>query len=326
MQMTPTLATIGVCFVTILWGSWFQSIKHIRNFPVDMFISLMYAISVLIVWICILCFGDAMIPAGVFTEIKSNPTLSFIILTCGFLFGIAMQMHLKIVVRIGLILSTSVSATCAIVGGTLVSIIFAGIPEGVSISLIILASFLLICATITCQYAGDIDRQLIKHSSSRLKDILLLAFVNFILMSSYPLANAVGLRTALHPYAFSSLTCMGILVIGACIGSGIIALFHLHTASFSIIKNANISYRKLFTLATLAALCHFGRNIFHAILAPIISIPIATAMGNSYHVWSYVWGLLYGEFKGATRPTYTILAVGVLMFLAGVFILSINVI
>lgn len=126
--MTPQVALIGIIFVTFLWGSWFQTVKHLGSFPIHAFISVMYAISVIIVWASIGMLGKTMIPQGIFHEIKGRPYLALAIFGCGIVFGIAMQMHLTVVKRIGLILSTSVSATCAILGGAVISVIFAGLP------------------------------------------------------------------------------------------------------------------------------------------------------------------------------------------------------
>lgn len=325
--MSTQIAIGGIIFVTFLWGSWFQTVKHIDSFPVHAFISMMYGISVVIVWLSIGFAGRSMIPQGVFYEIKNNVGLTAAVVGCGLIFGIAMQMHLTVVKRIGLILSTSVSATCAILGGTIVSAIFAGVPEGVSVSILFIASFLLILATITCQYAGicrDRKKQKRKKgekTQSRVQDVLLLAFINLILMSSYPLANSLGLRSALNPEGFSALTNMGILVIGACLGSGFFTLI-----SFLRQKpeSGNVSMRKLIFLATIAAFCHFGGNVLHAVFAPVVSVAVATVLGNSYHCWSYIWGIIYGEFKGAGRRSYLLLSTGILLFVTGVFLLSFN--
>lgn len=327
--MTTQFAIAGIIFVTFLWGSWFQTVKHIGDFPVHAFISIMYGISVIIVWLAIWLLGKQMIPSGIFTEINSNQGLALAILGCGVVFGIAMQLHLTVVKRIGLILSTSVSATCAILGGTIVSVLFAGIPEGVSVVSLFIASILLILATITCQYAGvcrDREKQKIdEKKQSRAQDILLLAFINFVLMSFYPLANSIGLRSDLNPGGFSSLTCMGVLVIGAFVGSSLFTLMLLHLKKESFAKIMTlIPHRKLLALASIAAFCHFGGNVLHAIFAPIVSVAIATVIGNSYHCWSYVWGLIYGEFKGTSKKTYTILFSGILLFVAGVILLSVN--
>ena len=327
--MTAQLAIVGIIFVTFLWGSWFQTVKHLGSFPVHAFISVMYGISVIIVWVAIGLLGKQMIPLGVFSEIKSSPGLTLAILGCGIVFGIAMQMHLTVVKRIGLILSTSVSATCAILGGTIISVLFAGVPEGVSVVSLFVASVLLILATITCQYAGicrDREKKKVdEKQQSRTQDILLLAFINLILMSSYPLANSIGLRSALNPVGFSSLTCMGVLVIGAFVGSSLFTLILLCWEKESVAKvMALIPFGKLFILASIAAFCHFGGNVLHAIFAPVVSVAIATVIGNSYHCWSYIWGLIYGEFKGTSKKTYGILFGGILLFVAGVILLSVN--
>ena len=320
--MSTQMAIAGIIFVTFLWGSWFQTVKHIESFPVHAFISMMYGISVVIVWLSIGLTGRSMIPEGVFHEIKNNVSLTVSVLVCGLVFGIAMQLHLTVVKRIGLILSTSVSATCAILGGTIVSAIFAGVPEGVSVSILFIASVLLILATITCQYAGicrDREKQKNEKEKSRMHDVLLLAFINLILMSSYPLANSIGLRSELNPEGVSALTNMGILVAGACLGS---SFFTFLSFSRKKPERGSISMRKLFFLAAAAAFCHFGGNVLHAVFAPVVSVAVATVLGNSYHCWSYIWGILYGEFKGAGRRSYLFLLTGILLFVAGVVLLS----
>ena len=327
--MTPQVALIGIIFVTFLWGSWFQTVKHLGSFPIHAFISVMYAISVIIVWASIGMLGKTMIPQGIFHEIKGRPYLALAIFGCGIVFGIAMQMHLTVVKRIGLILSTSVSATCAILGGAVISVIFAGLPDGVSVTALFFSAFLLILATILCQYAGvcrDRDKaQEQAETQSRLPDVLLLVFINLILMSFYPLANSIGLRSPLNPDGFSSLTCMGMLVLGACIGSASFTLISFFRDRGSA-KQAlgSISAAKLLFLASIAAFCHFGGNVLHAVFAPVVGVAIATVIGNSYHCWSYIWGFFYGEFKGAKKKTYAILLTGMLLFAAGVVLLYLN--
>ena len=327
--MTAQFAIVGIIFVTFLWGSWFQTVKHLGSFPVHAFISVMHAISVIIVWVAIAFLAKQMVPLGVFAEIQSRPELALAILGCGVVHGIAMQLNLTVVKRIGLILSTSVSATCSILGGTIVSVLFAGLPEGVSVVSIFVASILLILATITCQYAGirrDKEKnKLDEKQQSRMQDILLLAFVNFVMLSFYPLANSIGLRSDLNPDGYSSLTCMGVLVIGALVGSSAFTLILLRREKETVAKvMALIPFGKLLVFASIAACCHFGGNVLHAIFAPVVSVAIATVIGNSYHCWSYIWGLIYGEFKGTSKKTYVILFGGMLLFVAGVVLLSIN--
>ena len=68
--LTAQLAIAGIIFVTFLWGSWFQTVKHLGSFPVHAFISVMYGISVIIVWAAIGLLGKQMIQLGVFSEIS----------------------------------------------------------------------------------------------------------------------------------------------------------------------------------------------------------------------------------------------------------------
>lgn len=326
--MNAIVATLGVIFVTVLWGSWFQTVKHIKTFPVHAFITLMYGLSVLVVWVSIALFGNFLNTKDIFFEISSNIPLSMFVLLCGICFGIGMQMHLSIVKRIGLILSTSVSASCAILGGTIVTILFSELPKGVTIPLLMLVAVLLISATIVCQYAGilrDKDKGIAVAATkeSRKKDVFHLAFINLVLLSSYALANSIALKTPTNPRGFEALTNMGVLVIGAFVGSLAVTLIRCHKEG-GLRFDCGVSRKKLLGLALIAACCHFGGNVLHTFFAPVISVTIATALGNSYHLWSYVWGLLYGEFKGSSVKTYAILGIGILLFVIGVVIISLK--
>lgn len=329
MNLTPQSAIMVVMLVTFLWGSWFQVVKHTGSYPIVSFIRWLYTFSVPVVWGAILLLQDRLIPGGALAEIAGDIPRSLLLLACGAVFAAAMQLQLTVVGRIGLILSTSVSATCCILCGTLVSSFFGGIPEGTSFASIFFASVLLVLATITCQYAGVRRDGETKHGgagsvSSRGRDIALLVFINSVLMSSYPLATSVGIRSPLNPGGMSSLTCMGVVVVGAFLGSNVFAALSWRKSRMKMEAHKSVHMGKILLLAFVAACCHFGGNILHSLAAPVLSIAIATAMGNSYHVWSYLWGIFYGEFKGASPKTYGILGVGVGLFLAGIWMLSLD--
>lgn len=73
MGLSQTSAVFVLLFVTFLWGSWFQAVKHTGNYPIYVFLNWMYLFSVVIVWGAIFIFEDKMIPDGVFNEIASDP-------------------------------------------------------------------------------------------------------------------------------------------------------------------------------------------------------------------------------------------------------------
>jgi glucose uptake protein GlcU len=78
-------------------------------------------------------------------------------------------------------------------------------------------------------------------------------------------------------------------------------------------------------MALISASCHYGGNIIHTIAIPQVSAAIAWPMGQAANIWSYIWGVLYGEFKGSSKKTYIILLSGILLFVVGVILLSINI-
>jgi len=332
-MLSSTGALFVMILVSLLWGSWFQSVKHIGNYPIVAFMRWVYIFSVPVIWVPILFLQKTMIPAGLVNELTADPLRTLFVLICGCFFAIGMQMHLTVVGRIGLILSTSVSASCCILSGTAISAFFGGIPEGSSLGKLLFCSLLLILATIVCQLSGssrDADRAknaeaaAQKEEKSRLSDILLLVFINTVLISAYSLALSVGLASELRPNGMSSLSCMGVLAIGCVIGANIFASVQLRKEGVDGSLRAQGSKKGIILLmAFIAACCHFGGNVLQAIAAPVISVVVATVMGNSYHVWSYVWGIVYGEYKGASAKTYAILACGVALFLAGVLLLAI---
>lgn len=319
-----------IIFVTFLWGSWFQVVKHTGKYPIYVFMNWLYFFSVFIVWGSILSLQKTMIPNGVWNEIFGDLPRTAIVLICGAMYAIGMQVQLTVVGRIGLILSTSISATCTILMGTLVSAIFGGLPEGVSIFTILTAALLLILATVVCQMAGVMrDKDVGKadetqKSAINKKDLFLLLLSCLVFAPFYSLATSVGLRSDLRPDGFSSLTCMGVLVIGAFIGTAIFSAVRLtREKKWRIFLHPDRGMKVILPMALIAACCHFGGNILHAIAAPVVSVVIATPLGYSFSMWSYIWGLAYKEFKGAKKKTYLTLAFGILLFIAGVVVLSV---
>lgn len=329
--LSSGLALGVIIFVTMLWGSWFQVVKHTGDYPIYAFLSWLYVFSLGIVWGAIALLQDKMVPNGVWQEITSDLPRAALVLLCGAMYAIGMQIQLVVVGRVGLILSTSVSATCTILMGTVISAIFGGLPAGVSFLTILGAAVLLVLATIVCQYAGvlrdtDIGKGAAAESKpikTTKKDIVILLVASVVFAPFYSLATSVGLRSALRPNGFSSLTCMGLLCIGAFVGTSIYTAVRLtKEKKWHIFLHPGKGMKIILLMALIAAFCHFGGNVLHAIAAPVVSVVIATTLGNSYSMWSYVWGLAYGEFRGAHKKTYAILAAGVGLFLAGVIVLS----
>lgn len=328
-ELSSGAALALIIFVTFLWGSWFQVVKHVGTYPVYAFISWLYLFSLFIVWGAIAVLHTDMIPNGVFNEIVSDIPRALLVLVCGSVYAIGMQLQLEVVKNIGLILSTSISATCTILMGTVVSALFGGLPEDVSFVTLLLAAALLIFATVVCQNAGvQRDRDTGKQADKKAgavdrRNLLLLLLVSLVMAPFYSLATSVGLRSSLRPQGFSSLTVMGILVIGAFLGTSVYTAIGLtREKKWREFLHPGKGMKVILPMALIAAFCHFGGNVLHAIAAPVVSVAVATPLGFSFSMWSYVWGLFYGEFKGAKKRTYITLASGIALFIAGIAVLS----
>jgi hypothetical protein len=320
--------------VTLMWGSWFQVVKHTGDFPVAAFITWLYLFSMVIVWGSIALFGYRTVPGGIAAEILRYPVKAGLVFFCGIMFAAGMQLHLIVVNRIGLILSTSVSATCNILAGTALSAFFGGLAENTSLAVIAAAALLLIAATVICQVSGLLrDRDIQKPGgggekaaveSGKAKNILILVLVNTVFLSFYTIAVSAGLKSQLRPEGFSAFTNMGILVLGAFAGSALLSSIYLFRNGRGGYFLEPLKKKRLLVFAFIAACCHFGGNVLQSVAAPFIGVAIAIPMGYSYHMWSYLWGLVYGEYRGAGIKTYGVLITGILAFVMGVVLLSIN--
>lgn len=330
MGLSQPGAVAVLLFVTFLWGSWFQAVKHTGDYPIYVFLNWMYLFSIVIVWGAIFLFGDRMIPDGVFHEITADWGRAGIVFLCGAVYAVGMQIQLSAVSRVGLILSSSITSTCAILSGVIVSAVLGGVPEGASIVMIMGAAVLLIGGTVVCQISGVMrDKDIKKKENAvktRTKDIMLLIFASGILQPFFSAASSIGIRTDLRPDGFSPFTCMGILCLGAFTGTAVfsaVVLTRKHL--WNKVFRPKTSLTLIVAMAVISAFCHFGGNLLNAVAAPVVSIVIATGIGYSYGIWSYLWGLVYGEFAGAKKKTLGVLGGGLCLFVVGIVILTLNI-
>ncbi|MDD2959760.1 MAG: hypothetical protein PHR92_14795 [Lachnospiraceae bacterium] len=198
--------------------------------------------------------------------------------------------------------------------------------------MIMLSAVLLIAGTIVCQVSGsmrdkDTNKAKQEKKSAGRRDILLLIFVAAVLQPFFSVASSIGLRTELRPDGFSSFTCMGILCLGAFAGTTIFSGIMITKAKeWDKVFHPNIKVSLIIGMAVISAFCHFGGNLLNAVASPVVSVVIATGIGYSYGIWSYLWGMIYGEFSGAKKKTLFVLGIGLLLFIAGIVILTLNIV
>ena len=150
------------------------------------------------------------------------------------------------------------------------------------------------------------------------KNILLVAPASAII-TAYPLGLAYSLRApgrefGLPPLPFVFVMATGSLI-GALLTSGAVLTFRRQWTAF-----LRAGWRE-HRFSLIAAGAHYGGNIINAFATGALSAAVSWPIGTTSHMWTYIWGLITGEFKGAPRKSYLLLATGALLYLAGVLYL-----
>ena len=72
----------------------------------------------------------------------------------------------------------------------------------------------------------------------------------------------------------------------------------------------------------LSGVAHYGGNIIHTFATRNLSSVVSWPLGITAGLWTQMWGLVYGEFKGSPKITYVYLFVGIFCYLIGAFVIS----
>ena len=73
--------------------------------------------------------------------------------------------------------------------------------------------------------------------------------------------------------------------------------------------------------AAIAAGGHYGGNTINAFATGTLTAAVSWPVGANSQLWTFVWGLIMGEFKGAPRRSYVLIATGAVLYIAGILYL-----
>lgn len=309
-----------------LWGSWFQAIKRTGDYPLPAFMIWIYIFSNVIIWGVALGLKELFIPEGVGPSLRARPDLAAILFLGGILFGISMQVSMHIMSKLGIILSISISATLTIFTGTFIPMFLNGLPENVTPFLMAVCALIFLAATLLCQFsgvvrdrdaAGGAQKQGVQQTN---KQVYLLFVLNIFLGLGYPISMSLGMRSVTNPQGLPPMLACGVLCLGALAGTLVLSGIRLLHAG--ALRTAARPGGKILALAFLSAVGHFGGNVTQMIAAPVLSLAVAWPLTSTSHVWSYFWGIVYGEYRGCSKRAAKLLALGIVLFAAGVLFLT----
>lgn len=326
----PTWIAISMgLFAPLLWGSWFITLKYLGDYPLEAFYITLFGTSMVIVW----SGGFVLDGTGLTENLKmiwsSDPSRIYITFICGMLFVAGMQFTLRAIRILGLSISQPIQSSINVIGGTAVSAFIGGIPENLTLFRIALSVFFLLAAGLLTMTAGSLrnkDQQAenIETSHSRDPQQIKKAFLMFILSAfltpAYIAGLSYGLKSVTQEAGLAVMPFMATMVSGAFLGalliSGTILTFR---KQWHIFKTYSFKTHRLGMIAGIAL---YSGNIIHTFATRNLSAIVAWPLGVTSGLWTQIWGLVYGEFKGAPRISYLLLGAGVLCYITGAFIIA----
>jgi hypothetical protein len=325
-QLAANTAIFASLFAAFLWGTWFISLKYLGDYPVDGFYVTLFATSLIFVWSVGLLLDRGALFENIGRVFSEDPSRIYVTILCGVLYVTGIRLSLTVMQWIGLSLSQPIQSSINVLGGTFLSALVGGVPEGVSPVWITLACLLLLGAVIVSLQAGRIRSeaaqsiQTLRLSPGNMRRALLLAAGAALFIQAYTLGLSYGLKSITQPNGLAVLPFMSLLASGAFAGalltSGIILT---RQRLWTRVLRAPFSIHKF---GMLSALAHYGGNIIHTQATVFLSSVISWPLGLTSGLWTQFWGLAYGEFRGASHKAYALLFAGIVLYLAGAALIA----
>ncbi len=327
-ELSSTSATILALTAAFMWGTWFISLKYLGDYPLDGYFITLFTTSFVFVWTTsILIERDALF-RNIAETFASDASRVIATVVCGIIYVTGMRFSILVMKTIGLSLAQPIQSAIGTLMSLAITIVVGGVPAGVSIPRLVFATLILIAAVISSMIAGRIRSQAQSQQPnngqyvpmSALWRSLVLVLVASLLTPAYPFALSYGLKSTTQPNGMAVLPFMTMLVTGAFLGS-------LFNSGYVLTRHRqwHCVWHAGFTIhrwGIFSGLFHYGGNIIHTYAAAFLSAAIAFPLGITSGLWTQMWGLVYGEFKGSPPRAYVALFGGVLLYIIGGYIIA----
>ena len=316
-------------FAASLWGTWFISLKYLRAYPIQAFAMTLFTTSFVLAWGVGFILDGSYLLINIHDVYLKAPFAVIVTLICGVLYVTGMSLNLTVLKTIGLSLSQPIQSSINIIAGTLVSGAIGGMPSDISVLRVVVAVVFLLAAVMASVIAGNLraQAQMTGQSQSSLsfstkdlwRSLALIAFASAF-VPAYSLAISYGLKSITHPEGLAVMPFMAMLASGAFIG----ALLSNGTV-LTIRKQWNCIWQAPFAIhrwGLMSGIFHYGGNTIHTFATAFLSSVVSWPLGVTSNLWTQIWGLIYGEFKGFPRKVYIALFSGFAFYLIGAFIMA----
>ncbi len=330
--MTQEIAIFGSLFNAFLWGSWAVVLKKLDGYPLDAFFLALYVFAFVGVW------GIALVAQaeGHFDELarawRERPAIVIVALIAGATFVVGVRLTLTVFSAVGLSVTAPIQTFMSLILGTSLAALVGGTPPAIGPLDLMTACLLFFAAAMATVRARILrDRSLFEGAASQLraaaaatsrrliiKNMLLVALASAII-TAYPLGLSYSLRAPSREFGLTPLAYILVLATGSLVGA-------------LLTSGAQLTRRKQWSLllrvgwkrhrySLIAAGAHYGGNLINAYATGALTAAVSWPLGTTSQLWTYVWGLATGEFKGAPRRSYVLIAAGASLYVAGILYL-----
>ncbi len=324
-QLSTGAAVVMALLAASMWGTWAISLKYLGDYPLDGYFLTIFITSLLLVWGAgVLIDGPALF-ANLAGIARQDPSRILVTLLCGAIYANGIRLSLIVQDTIGLSLAQPIQSSIIILAGTLISAIVGGVPAGVPLSVILVACGFLMAAVTLGMLAGVYRSRAgstggLQLGMRDLRRSLGYVLLVGLLIPAYTLALSFGLRSTTHPQGLAVLPFMAVLSAGALLGA-------CGSSGFNLLRRGQLQRVRhagwrLHRWGVFSGVFHYGGNIIHTYATAFLSAVIAWPLGLTGGLWTQMWGLLYGEFRGASWRAYTALGLSVLCYLVGAALIA----
>lgn len=329
MELTIGTAVFLTISATFLFAFWYQALKHLGEYPLAGFVMWLYISSFLTILAACKVLGAGDMPLGIRAELagKGWAAVGVCLGGAAMTYGLIVSLiHMK---EYGMIANQAISGTLGAILGLVLTFVVGGLSKDVSLALVLLSAVVLIGASAILQYSSVIKNGVIKEQkeeetaekvASLKKQNWMLVFSN-ILTLGYSVAYMLGTRSDLHPKGFPALLCVLLLSIGslaAALSYAAVSLTRHHQWHVALLPPNKLPI----LMALGAGVCHYGGNLMQIYALPLLSAPVSNLLLKTSSLWTYLWGVLYGEYKGAIFKSKCFLTAGILAYAVGIIILT----
>lgn len=333
MNFDPAMSTGFAIFAGLLaasmWGTWFISLKYLGDYPLEAFYLTLFTSSLILVWGLGFILDGSMLIENIVNVWRADRSRVIVTLVCGFLYVTGMQFSLRVYNILGLSLSQPLQQSINLIIGTSLSGLIGGVPAGMTVQRIVTGAAFLLGAILLTITAGNIrnkaqDEQKVDTGLSKdpkvIRKAIFLLVISSAFIPAYSTGLSYGLKSITQPNGMAVMPFMAMLCTGAFLSALVIC-----GTTLTVRKQWHVFLEKGFRIhkfGMLSGMAHYGGNIIHTFATRNLSSVVSWPLGITAGLWTQMWGLIYGEFKGSPKKTYVFFFSGVLFYLLGAVIIS----